>query len=228
MYKNKTILALIPARGGSKGLPKKNIKLLAGKPLIAWTIEQAKKSRYLDRIVVSTEDKAIASVARKYGADLPFMRPKKLAKDNSKLLDAIFYTLNKLEQKYDLILLLQPTSPLRKTKDIDNSIRLLFKKCAQAIVSISPTESHPYKSNILPSNGCLKSFAKAECNRQELKLFYRVNGAIFLAYSDYLKKNRSFFNKQTFGYLMPKERSLDIDTEIDFKVAQLLIRKPKK
>jgi len=138
MYKDKKILALIPARGGSKGLPRKNIKPLLGKPLIAWTIEQSLASKYLDKVVVSTEDKEIAEISKKYGAEVPFIRPKELAKDDTPSIDVVLHAIDFLEKKelFNIIVLLQPTSPLRTISDIDNSIEFLFSKNAQAIISV--------------------------------------------------------------------------------------------
>ena len=236
MYKGKKILALIPARGGSKGLPGKNIKPLLGKPLIAWTIEQAKASKYIDRIIVSTDDKEIAAVAKKYGAEVPFMRPKELATDKAKGIDVVFHAMswfrkNEKNRQYDLIMLLQPTSPLRTAEDIDKAIELLFFKKAKAIVSVCEVDHHPLWVNTLPKNGCMKNFIRKEVlnkNRQDLPTFYRLNGAIYLAYCDYLKKQKSFFGEETFAYIMPRERSIDIDSELDLKLAEILKNSTKQ
>ena len=233
MYKGNNILGLIPARGGSKGLPRKNIKPLVGKPLIAWTIEQALVSKYLDRVVVSTDDKEIAEISKKYGADIPFVRPKELAEDNTKGIDVVLHAIewlseNDKQKQYDLIILLQPTSPLRAKEDIDKAIEFLFLKEAKAVVSVCEVDHHPLWSNTLPEDGCMKIFIRKEImnkNRQELPVFYRLNGAIYLAYCDYLRKQRSFFGEKTFAYIMSKERSIDIDYEVDLKLAQILMKK---
>ena len=230
MYKGKNILGLIPARGGSKGLPGKNIKPLLGKPLIAWTIEQALASKYLDIVVVSTDDKEISEISKKYGAEVPFIRPKELAKDNAKGIDVVLHTMdwvkeNDNRKQYDLIMLLQPTSPLRTKEDIDKAIELLFLKKAKAIVSVCEVDHHPLWANTLPEDGCMKDFIKPQVmnkNRQELPVFYRLNGAIYLAYCNYLKERKSFIGKDTFAYIMPRERSIDIDNKIDFKLAEVL------
>ena len=232
MYKGKTVLGLIPARGGSKGLPRKNIKLLLGKPLIAWTIEQALASKYLDRVVVSTNDKEIAEISKKYGADVPFMRPKELAVDKARGIDVVLHTIdwlkeNDKQKQYDLLMLLQPTSPLRITEDIDKAIELLFLKEAKAIVSVCEVDHHPLWANTLPEDGCMKNFIRQEImnkNRQELLIFYRLNGAIYLAYCKYIEQCRSFIGKDTFAYIMPKCKSMDIDNEVDFKLAQILMK----
>ncbi len=233
MYKNKNILGLIPARGGSKGLPRKNIKSLLGKPLIAWTIEQALASKYLDRVVVSTDDKEIAEISKKYGADVPFIRPKELAEDNAKGIDVVLHAIdwfreNNKRKQYDLIMLLQPTSPLRITEDIDKAIELLFLKEAKAIVSVCEVDHHPLWVNTLPEDGCMRNFIRQEImnkNRQELPVFYRLNGAIYLAYCNYLKEQKGFFGDKTFAYIMPRERSIDIDDEIDLKLAEVMMEK---
>jgi len=233
MYKGKNIFGLIPARGGSKGFPRKNIKRLLGKPLIAWTIEQALASRYLDRVVVSTNDKEIADISKEYKAGVPFIRPKELAEDNTKGIDVVLHAIdwlkeNDKQKQYDLIMLLQPTSPLRKSEDIDKAIELLFLKGAKAIVSICEVDHHPLWANTLPEDGCMKDFIRKEImnkNRQELPTFYRLNGAIYLAYCDYLKKQKSFFNNETFAYIMPQGKSVDIDSEVDFEVARIIMKK---
>ncbi|MDD5530157.1 MAG: acylneuraminate cytidylyltransferase family protein [bacterium] len=233
MYKGKTILGLVLARGGSKGLPGKNIRPLFGKPLIAWTIERALASTYLDKVIVNTDDRKIADISEKYGAEIPFMRPKRLATDNAKSMDVVLHTINWIEKNnkpYDLVMLLQPTSPLRKTEDIDNSIKLLFNKEALSIVSVCETEHHPYWSNKLPEDKCMKDFIDKKVinkNRQELPVFYRLNGAIYLTYWDYFKKHKTFLGRETFAYVMPKERSIDIDEEIDINLAEIMINKIK-
>ncbi len=228
MYKDKKITALIPARAGSKGLKAKNLAQLSGKPLIAWTIEAAKKSAYLDRIAVSTDDQKIAEVSRKFGAQVPFIRSKELARDESPCLDVVLDYLsftNKQSEFFDILVLLQPTSPLRDFKDIDRAIELLFEKKAKAIVSVSEAEHHPLKSNLLPDNHCLKDFIKPgnlNKNRQELGKFYRENGAVYVADCDYLNQEKSFYGQETFAYIMPQERSIDIDSIIDLKLAESL------
>ncbi|MBF0504253.1 MAG: acylneuraminate cytidylyltransferase family protein [Candidatus Omnitrophica bacterium] len=230
MYKNQRIIALVPARGGSKGLPHKNIRLLEGKPLIAWTIEQAKKSKYIDRVIVSTDDKKIANISKQYQAQVPFLRPAALATDKAAMMDVVFHAMEWIKRNndsYDLIMLLQPTSPLRKSRDIDDAIKWLFKKNAKAIVSVCKTEHHPYGANVLPKNGCMGTFIRPEIvnkNRQQLPVFYRINGAIYLANWSYLKKNRQFLGKKTYAYIMPAVRSVDIDSHMDFEFAGFCLK----
>lgn len=225
------ILGIIPARGGSKGLPGKNILPLLGKPLILWTIEQAFLSRYLDKIIVSTEDEEIAEIVKKNGAEVPFIRPVELATDHAKGIDVVIHAIDWFETNknyFDMVMLLQPTSPLRTSQDIDNAVECLFLKKAKGVVSICETEHPPLWSNSLPADGCMKDFLRPEIlnkNRQEIQVFYRINGAIYLADCNYLKSQKSFFGKETYAYVMPKERSIDIDTDIDFKFAEFLLQR---
>lgn len=230
MINGKRVLAIIPARGRSKGLPGKNIKELCGKPLIAWSIERAKVCSNIDRVVVSTDDDQIAYVAKKYGAEVPFVRPEELASDTASTLDVIIHTVEWFEKYEDYrpayILLLQPTSPLRTIEDIEGAIQTLKYKDARAVVSVCETDHHPWWSNTLPENGNMKAFLRPEIlnkRRQDLPVFYRLNGAIYLADTDYLYECNGFLGQDTRAYIMPKERSLDIDTEFDLKMAELLL-----
>ena len=234
MYKDRKVLALIPARAGSKELPGKNIKPMLGKPLIAWTIEQAKKSRYVDRVVVSTESKEIAEIAAEHGGEVPFLRPRELAADASKVIEAVRHALRRLKENkddHDAVLLLQPTSPLRDPEDIDKAIELLFSNDAKAVISVSKAAHHPYWANTLPANRSMKNFirqAAVNKNRQEISDFYVLNGAIFAAFCGYLLEGNNFQGENTFAYVMPKKRSIDIDDEVDFAVAEFLLDKATK
>lgn len=229
MYNGKTIIGLIPARGGSKGLPRKNLRPLHGKPLIAWTIDAALSSRSIDRVVVSTEDEEISEVSKTYGADVPFMRPSELATDEASSIGVVFHaieTLKASDSHYDYVILLQPTSPLRTVEDIDRAIEFSFSINAGAVVSVCETGHHPYWANTLPADRNMKDFLRPEIankNRQELPVFYRLNGAIYIASSAYLKLNSGFMNSDTYAYIMPLERSVDIDTELDLKFAEYLL-----
>ncbi len=225
------ILGLIPARSGSKGLPGKNIRPLSGKPLIAWTIEQALASNNIDRVIVSTDSKDIAQAAKDYGAEAPFLRPGELATDQAEMTDVLLHVLERFKENgflYDSVMLLQPTSPLRTTRDIDAVVELSRKKNAKAVVSVCEAEHHPYWSNTLPPNGCMKDFLApgAGQNRQELPVFYRLNGAIYFAHTDYLKSQREFISDETYAYIMPRERSVDIDSKLDFEFAEFLLQQP--
>ena len=230
MIKGKSFLVVIPARGGSKGLPGKNTKKLCDKPLIAWSIEQARQCNDIDRVVVSTDDENIAEVAKKYGAEVPFLRPAELATDTASTVDVIFHALDWYKNhegfRPEYVLLLQPTSPLRVVSDIEGAIQTLKHGDAQAVVSVCETVHHPWWSNTLPEDGNMRDFLKLDIQnkcRQDLPVFYQLNGAIYLAESDYLIRNRGFIGPNTFAYKMPKTRSVDIDSNLDFILAQLLI-----
>lgn len=228
MYKNKRILALIPARGGSKGLPGKNILSFCGKPLLAWSIEQAKKSKFIDTVIVSTDSESIAAIADKFGAEVPFLRPKNISGSSAKTIDAIFHALNFFDKKmgtFDYVILLQPTSPLRTEQDIDKAISLCFKNDAKAVISVCKTEHSPLWSVRLPKSLSMKGFINpvvANKPRQSLPDFYRINGAIYFSSTSYLRKNNGFLGIDTIAYVMSRECSVDIDTKLDFEFAEFL------
>lgn len=230
MHNGKRILVVIPARGGSKGLPEKNIREMAGKPLLAWSIEAARQSRFVDEVIVSTDCEKIAQIAKLWGGQVPFLRPAELATDTAKGIDVIVHALawrQTIAPPVDLVLVLQPTSPLRTAEDIDQAVDLFSSKQAKAIVSVCPVEHHPWWTNTLPENGCLGKFLRPEVvntNRQELPDFYRLNGAIYLADAAFLQKAQSFMTSETYAYVMPLERSVDIDSLLDFRVAELMLR----
>lgn len=229
MFNEKKILAIIPARGGSKGLPRKNIKPLLGKPLIGWSIETALNSALLDYIIVSTDDDEIANTAKSYGVAVPFMRPAELASDNARGIDVVFHAMNWCEQHYDvfdLVMLLQPTSPLRQTKDIRGSLEIMFQKGTRAVVSVCESEHSPLWMNTITEDLSMNNFLSKEAlnaNRQTLKTYYRLNGVIYIADWNYLKETGSFVGEQTCAYIMPQERSIDIDSELDFKFSEFLL-----
>jgi CMP-N-acetylneuraminic acid synthetase len=231
--KFKKIIAIIPARGGSKGVLRKNIKLLAGKPLIAYSIEQAKKSKYVSRVIVSTEDGEIYKIAREWSAEV-IKRPQELAKDNTPTIDAILHVLDSLrkEEKYipDVVVLLQPTSPLRTSKDIDDAIKL-FINCQNCLSLVSVTEfDHSPFWSLKIENSYLSPMFDAEyfkMRRQELPKAYKPNGAIFISTPEVLYKYKTFYTPKMVAYIMPQERSVDIDTEFDFLLAEFLINKLK-
>jgi len=229
MFEGQRILALIPARGGSKGLAGKNIRALAGKPLIAWSISAAKESRYVDRIIVSTDSEEIAAVSRQAGAETPFPRPAALATDQASTMDVCLHAaewLGKSGDHFDLLLVLQPTSPLRTAADIDSTVELLGERNADAVVSVCETDHHPWWSNCLPEDGSMKDFLRPEVlhkTRQELPAYYRLNGAVYLARIAKLHETRSFYGAKTFAYRMPAARSVDIDSLQDFLLAETLL-----
>lgn len=237
MYKNKEILALIPARGGSKGLPGKNIKLLLGKPLIAWTIEQALDSKYLDKVIVSTDDQKIAAISKKYGAEVPFLRPKELARDDSPTIDTILYVLNYFGQKkifFDYLALLEPTSPLRKREDIDNGIKKLIdnEKIANSLVSVGEIAlESPFISKKVDKNGYVKPFYEkkkmAATRRQDLPKAYFPYGVIYLSKIDALKKYKTFYQKKTLPLFIKRKQNYEIDDMYDLICVEAILNHKK-
>ncbi len=220
-------LGIIPARSGSKGLPNKNIKLLKGKPLLAWTIEEALGSKYLEQVIVSTDSSEIAQIAINYGALVPFLRPKNLATDESPTVDTVLDLIKKLPN-YDYVVLLQPTSPLRTIEDIDSAIDIMKTAKAKALVSICESNESPYWMYKMNANNILSPVVEATesiSRRQDLPKSYTVNGAIYVAHTDYLLKNKSFFGAETLGYVMEKEKSFDIDSADDFKEVEMIIER---
>jgi len=226
VIKGKSVLAVIPARGGSKGLPNKNILELAGKPLIAWSIEAASESKYIDRLIISTDSKEIADVAKQYNCEVPFMRPPELATDDANSDEVILHALDKLGDKYDIVMVLQPTSPLRESKDIDQALELMQKNNISAVVSVCSSKKPLHWHFTLESDGKLKQIYKDKIfytNRQELPITYSPNGALYIAKTDYFRSKKTFYTSSTFAYLMPPERSVDIDSQIDFFTAEAII-----
>lgn len=224
------IIALITARGASKGLPGKNIKVLAGKPLITWTIETALQSKFSRRVLVSTDDEGIASVSRAAGAEVPFLRPAELARDDSphilSSLHAIEWFQRMGQPLPEYLLLLQPTSPLRTTDDIDGAIELAWSKDAMAVVSVCEARPHPQKTYRLLSDGTLADFMPCDVpyrRRQDLPAAYAENGAIYLNRCESLLRDRTYIPPGTLPYLMPPERSLDIDSAWDFAIAEFIL-----
>ncbi len=231
MRKDKKILGIVPARGGSKGIPGKNIKNIADKPLIWWTIQEAKKCGLLDRTIVSTDDEEISNVAVNCGAEVPFTRPAEISGDNATSVDLVLHAVEYFRQKgeeFDLFVLLQPTSPLRTSEDIRCAIDVLFDREAEMVVSVTRSSSHALWTNELPENGCMKDFLpKRVVNkpRQEMPVVFHPNGAIFAGVIDRLENNRQFYGDRTFAYIMPKERSVDIDDMLDFELAEVLLNR---
>ncbi len=226
MYRHKTFLAIIPARGGSKRLPRKNVLDLAGKPLIGWTIEAALGSTYIDATVVSSDDAEILSAAHRCGAKT-LQRPDELATDTATTFDALKHAIEH-SQPCDYVILLQPTSPLRTHRHIDEAIELLISKNADAIISVSEMDHSPLWSNTLPPNGSMENFLRDEVKNkrsQELEKFYRLNGAIYICKTDKLLEQKTFFlDHNIYAYIMDRKSSIDIDEEIDFVFANALIK----
>lgn len=225
MYKNETFLALILARGGSKRLPKKNVMKLCGKPLISWTIEAALNSKYIDKLVVSSDDDKIINISKKYKVQT-IKRPDKFAKDNSKPFEAIKHALQFLDN-YDFVILLQPTSPLRNHRHIDKSIEFLNKKKSDSVISVCENYEKTIRGNFLPKDMSMSKFFFKENFRKNHSLInkrFSVNGAIYICKTEKLLKEKSFFLKENiFAYEMNKRSSVDIDEKIDFKKAELIL-----
>lgn len=220
-----SLLAVIPARGGSKGIPRKNIKPLAGKPLIAWTIEAAKQANCIDRIIVSTEDDEIASVARAFGADVPFMRPAELAADDTPGIAPVLHAMEQLP-RYDWLLLLQPTSPLRAAADIDGIWAFCQTRGAPSAVSVCSVSKHPYWMYQRDTSDRLQPLIADRpdvTRRQDLPQAYALNGALYLARTAWLQERCGFVGPETLGYMMPEERSVDLDTPYDWRWVEYLI-----
>ena len=201
---------------------------------MAYTIEAAKESRIFDRIIVSTDSEKIAAVALKYGAEVPFMRPKELATDTASSMDVLIYTIELLQEsndKYDYVALLQPTSPLRTSQDIVGAVNLLIEKNANSVVSVCRVEHSPLWSNTLPEDLSLKDFIRPEIRnlrRQDLPIFYRLNGAIYIVKVSYILESKDFFGQESYAYIMPVNRSVDIDTELDLVLAEVLLQHEKQ
>jgi len=227
VYKSKTFLAIIPARGGSKRLPRKNVLDLAGKALIAWSIEAGLNSKYIDEVIVSSDDDEILEVAKKFGANI-IQRPDELASDTATTFDAIKHTIEN-SKKYDYIILLQATSPMRNEIHIDEAIKLLESKNVDAVVSVCEMDHSPLWSNTLDESLSMQGFLKDEVlnkRSQDLEKYYRLNGAIYICKTDKLLEEESFFIKENIlAYKMDRKSSIDIDEEIDFKMAEVLIEK---
>lgn len=225
-----TCIALITARGGSKGIHRKNIIPLAGKHLIAWTIEAALCTQLVSRLIVSTDDKEIADISMKYGAEVPFLRPTELAQDDTPHIDVVIHALKWLMEHDgilpDYLLTLQPTSPLRTAKDLDGVIGEAYRKNAEAVVAVSEMHHHPYLTRKISDVGLLELFMPcplAYPRRQDLPPAYFINGAAFLNQCDSLLTKKTFYPKEMYPYIMPQERSIQIDTPFDMKLAEFLL-----
>ncbi len=223
------VLSIIPARGGSKGLPRKNIAMLGGKPLIAYSIESALRSRWSGRVVVSTEDAEISEVSRRYGSEV-LERPEELARDDSSTISVVVHALQRLEKEGyipEVVVLLQPTTPLRTSEDIDVAVDLFLKSDCESVVSVCEMEHSPYWS-FEEKNGYLKPLFGEEClrkRRQDLPRVYLPNGALFISRPKTLFSAGSFYSSRTMAYIMPSERSVDIDSEMDLVKAEMILKK---
>lgn len=228
-------IAIIPIRSGSKGLKDKNIRELNGKPLVAYSIECAIQSGAFKKVFVSTDSQHYAEIARSYGADCSFLRSSKTSTDSASTWDAVREVIEHFESKssfFDEISILQATSPLRNVDDVIKSIELFYAKDADAVESVTEMEHSPLWGNILPEDGCMDNFFNEKYGylpRQALPQYYRINGAIYHIKRSILEKgDREMFRKKCYAYIVPRERSVDIDTEFDFMLAELYMKMLKK
>ena len=227
----KDVLAIIPARGGSKGVPRKNIRNLGGLPLIAWTIAAAKGAACIGRIIVSTDDHEIAAVARKYGAEVPVMRPGELAQDDTGDLPVCQHILEHLRAEGhapDIVAWLRPTAPLRLPADIDGAVRTLLETGADSVRSVSASKAHPYWMKTMEA-GHLRSFVpdkndSTHPNRQSLPEVFALNGAVDIVRAEFVLNRNTMWGDRVGAYIMPSQHSVDIDTLEDFAIAEALLR----
>jgi CMP-N,N'-diacetyllegionaminic acid synthase len=235
--KNKKIVSLILARGGSKGLPDKNVRSLEGKPLITWTIEAALLAVCINRVIISTDSTEIADIAKRAGAEVPFMRPENLASDESLAIDTLIYTVDRInseirnhkkqERLIEEVVLLQPTSPFRNNDDIDNAIKIFRDMDADSVISCCAAP-HPVQwYKYIDEDGVLRHLmpdGNSSNNRQSIRQSYLPNGAIYIFKYSLLKETRTFYSKNTYPYVMPVSRSTDIDSLDDFRWAEFQMK----
>ncbi|MBF0348747.1 MAG: acylneuraminate cytidylyltransferase family protein [Magnetococcales bacterium] len=226
MLHGSRVLAIIPARGGSKGVPMKNIRDFAGKPLLAWSIEAARGCPEIDRIILSSDHPGIIEIARRHGCDVPFVRPDALSGDHVTALDVALHALETLKESFDYLLWLQPTSPLRTTHDIRSALNLLADGNHDSCTSVSPAPKPPDWMFRLNDDRTLSPVLEQAQNagyRQALPTVYVLNGAIYACSIPWLTQGRKFVDRQTLAYIMDARHSIDIDTDLDFKLGELLM-----
>lgn len=221
-----SVLGLITARGGSKGVVRKNVRPLCGRPVIAWTVEAGQQASTIDRLVLSTDDEEIATAAREAGCEVPFMRPDDLAGDDVPGIEPVLHAIRTLDRAYDYIALLQPTSPLRTAEDIDAAVRLCVRRGAPSCVSVSHSHASPYWMYSVEDDGRMVPLLDSSLipRRQELPAVYSLNGAVYVARTDWLVTNRSFIGEGTVAHVMPPERSFEIDEPVDLIVVEAVMR----
>lgn len=227
MIKGKKVLALIPARGGSKRLPRKNLLSLNGKPLVNWSIDLALANQSIDCVILSTDDPDIASVVDER-VFIPELRPDYLSTDSSTTLSVLLYTIEKFGQDFDILMVLQPTSPLRKQEHINGALSVFCTNSAFSVVSVTQCEHPPIWSNTLPENGMMDGFIKPEGLKrsQDLDIFYRLNGSIYIYdIHELLKVKHVNFTENTYAYKMDNMYSIDIDNKIDFEMVEFFVQK---
>ena len=226
-----SMMAFIPARGGSKGIPRKNLALLAGKPLIQYTVEAAQQSKYIDEIFVSSDDDQIIDFCKSMGVDVRYKRPSNLASDEAPVIDAVFDAFEWKNQKKlavpEHIILLQPTSPLRCARHIDEAVRAYMNLSADSLISVHEMKEHPYECIRISGNGWsfLSKPARQVCRRQDyLDRFYYINGAIYIASASFIKINKTLFVENLSAiYIMEPVCGIDIDEPEDMFLAECLL-----
>lgn len=219
-------MAVIPARGGSKGLPRKNLRVVGGRPMLAWSIAAARESKYLDRTILSSDDEEIIRAAKHFGCDVPFVRPADLSRDDTPGVEPILHALRRLPG-YAYVVVLQPTSPLRTGEDIDRALDLCVQTAAPACVSVTKVDQHPEWMYRLEPGGRLQPLLgrwKTVVRRQDLAPVYSLNGAVYVARTDWLLESKTFLVDGTVAYVMPRARSVDIDTESDLQEVEAIMR----
>lgn len=232
MYNNKSVLGIIPARGGSKGLPRKNILDMAGKPLVAWTVERVLASVCLDKVIVSTDDAEIAGLAVKCGAEIPFMRPVEIAGDKTPIIDVITHAVNFFKEKgidFDYVALFEPTSPLRKENDIDDAIRLLIEREADADSLVSAGEVHLEHPSIMKAvrDGYIESYETTTGKihrRQDLKTVYFPYGVIYMSKTGKLLETGTFYQERTIPYFIERWQNYEVDDLYDFICIEAVLK----
>lgn len=224
-------LAIIPARSGSKGLKDKNIKLLNGKPLLAYSIEAAKESGIFNEIMVSTDSEEYADIAEKWGASIPFLRNDELSNDTASSWDVVKDVVRRYKElgtEFDTVTLLQPTSPLRTSDDIVNGYEVMVEKAANFVVGVCEMDHSPLWANTLPEDHSMENFIRPELvkmPRQSIPTYYRINGALYIVKIDYLMKSRNIYEEKSFATVMRKQNSVDIDDQMDFTIAEVTMSK---
>jgi N-acylneuraminate cytidylyltransferase len=222
---------LIPARGGSKGVRGKNIREVGGKPLIAWTIAAARGSKYIDRLVLSSDDPGIIEVAKTHGCDAPFVRPAELATDQADSMSVVRHALAALPERYDYLVLLQPTSPLRSAADIDGAIELCTTAGAPNCLTVCEVDKSPYWMVKMGEGRVIAPLFPPEqipSRRQDAPPAFAINGAVYVGRADRLAAGDTFLTAGSVGYVMPKDRSLDIDTEADLRTADIILNESRR
>lgn len=234
MFKGKKILAIIPARSGSKGILHKNLHLLKGKELIRYTIEAAKQSKYIDRIFISTDSADYRECFEKMGVEVPFLRPAELAADNSPTIATVMHVINELRERlgeqYDYMVLLQPTSPLRQSFHIDEALELLLNSGCNSLVSVSTVEEHPLLMRTIKADGTVARLLPEEqstVRRQDFPAYYKVNGAIYINAVDGDLNNGTSLNDNKLAYVMERSYAVDIDEMADVEKAELILKRLK-